>query len=158
MSEESIITKVTQDLDKVSKDSLLPGVPNTALPSPEFMEQVKRIEDSQKQKQASLSQPTTPQIISVPIVEPVRESIPIQLEYKYTGTCDNCHTVIDTILTEVEKITICIAWCNICKKSLQQQKVKPLRKEEVYGNNEHETRIPKPEKVRKVSEKKKISV
>jgi len=54
---------------------------------------------------------------------------PIQLTYKYIGTCSFCKGEVETIELDVGvkiKEHVCLAWCNNCKKKLSQRKVVKL--------------------------------
>lgn len=154
--EPVVVTKVTQNLDVLSKDSLLPGgIPASALPTPEFIEQVKRIEESEKEKPAVVGHPTTPQ--DHPKEVPAKR--PIILEYKYSGSCETCGREVDTLLLNVETANIAVAWCTSCKKSLHQQKVRPIREEVKANGNPKSTDRPAVQKtVRQVPKSGKTSL
>ena len=157
-----VVTKITQNLDMVTKEELKPplfnatNLPASVAPSKDFIEAVRRIEDAKKQPPPPTSHPTTPQIPSEATVKPV--DLPIKLEYRYSGTCYTCHQPVETLLVDIDSLFIAIAWCNVCKKSLQKQKVKPLSKGGDYGDEQFKDRPTVSKTVRNVSQTKKIPV
>lgn len=158
MASDSVqVTKVTQDLTHLSTKDLLPGaIPPEAMPTPEFIATVKRIEERKSQTPPIVSQPTVPQIPSIPA--PQQDRKPIMLEYKYTGGCPVCFNPVDTLMLSVQKTLIAMAYCTTCKADRGQKKVVPIGKEEKYGNTDVTSRVSVPKKVRKVPQSKKIPV
>lgn len=151
------ITKVTQDLTHLSTKDLLPGsIPPEAMPTPEFIATVKRIEERKNQPLPVASQPTT---LQTPLpAPPEQERKPIVLEYKYTGHCPVCFNQVDTLMLTVHKTLIAMAYCTTCKADRGQRKVVPIGKEEKHGNTNVENRVSVPKTVRKMSQSKKIPV
>ena len=99
----------------IPKD-LPPGIPQDALPTPEFLEQVKRIEEKPK----TLS-------IPIPTLTPIIEEKPIVLEYQYKGFCPTCQFPIKTIMLHIGKRLFTVAWCSNCSKEIKHQEVRPIK-------------------------------
>ncbi len=95
--------------------------------------------------------PTTP-----PPPEAPKTATPIELKYQFSGQCSLCFTSVDTIMLDVKEDVFAIAYCQNCKKTLQQQKVRKLGGE--HGTNEPEARLPLLQEVRNVSPSKKKPV
>ncbi len=142
------VKKTVQDITKISKEDLMPGIPNNAMPTPEFIATVERIE---KAKATTLPLPPNP-AVSTPI-QPHDEPkvVPVVLQYKYSGTCYSCGTEVETLIVNVGRTMSALAWCSKCKKTITQQNVKPLTetKKEVnkHGDNELQKRLPVSKKV-----------
>ena len=65
----------------------------------------------------------------MPKIEPIKQ-VPIELGYKYTGTCPQCHGDIETLMIDIEvskkQKQFAIAFCNNCKKKLKSREVVKL--------------------------------
>ena len=92
-----------------------PNVAPEALPTPEFMEALNRIEA--KQEEAKV----TPPVIPVEVV-----SDPIKLTYLFKGNCPTDKTVVETIELEADDKYYVIARCPTCKVQLETKKVVKL--------------------------------
>lgn len=96
------------------------GIPPKVAPTAEFLEAIQRIEDKAKEK------PEAPTIVT-PVVAPAPVvNKPIQLVYKFEGTCPTCHKEVDTIEFEGGVKYLLAAFCTNCKKTLQSRQVKKL--------------------------------
>lgn len=69
---------------------------------------------------------------------------PINLEYKFTGTCPNCGIEVETLQVNIAEDLVVIAYCNKDKQQLQYNKVSPLNKQNEIKNETY-TRIQKGE-------------
>jgi len=161
------VTKTVQDLDSIPLEKLAPGIPASAMPTKEFIEQVERIEKAKQKKEVpAIPIPPLPSLpASAPTVAPASIAAPetpiepIVLEYKFSGQCSLCKQPVETLIIDTEKNWWAVAWCVQCKKKRMEQRVKPLQREEVTnGSHESQTRVSKPKTLRPVSSKEKISV
>lgn len=61
--------------------------------------------------------------------QPERKPQPIALTYKYTGTCQECRTPVETIELDVPgkktKVFV-VAWCPMCKEAKNQEELTRL--------------------------------
>lgn len=112
-----------KDSGHTTKGGLL--MPPSAVPSPEFMETVQRLE----------AQALTP---TVPLADPTKapdgselklpEAKPIVLTYVYTGDCPTCIKPISTLELNVKDSHFVVAYCEICKKQLNEREERDLGK------------------------------
>lgn len=94
---------------------LPPGIPDSAAPSPEFLEAVKRIEgQTEEPTKASQHPPELP------------EAQPLKLTYKYVGECPEHRTPVDTLELDVAKSHFCIAYCASGKHQIESREVVKL--------------------------------
>jgi len=113
------------DLIKIKANGLPPGIPESAIPTPDFIVQVQRIEAQKQAAMQKVAPPLLPLLAPEPLVQAVLKEL--HLEYCYTGNCPTCSGVnISTLMIEVEKNMIAVALCESCRKSVKQIKVKPL--------------------------------
>lgn len=106
--------------------NLPPGVNPGDLPSAEFLQTIKEMEEAKNAPpppKPTVAQPTKPQTPSAQ---------PIQLTYKYTGACENGHQVA-TLETDVENKHFAIAYCLQCNKQVESREVANLKKMELFG-------------------------
>ena len=86
-----------------------------SLPNQDFIDAVNRIEKkdtpSKEDQQKDLKMP---------------EPKPISLTYLYVGECPTCRGPVTTLEIDIEKIHMCICYCNNCKKQLESRKVEKL--------------------------------
>jgi hypothetical protein len=135
------------------------GIPPEAMPTPEFIEQVKRIEEANKPK------PIAPFTVPAPVALPVKQEEPVRelsLEYRYTGSCPSClSTKISTFIINVDKLMFAIAFCENERKDIMQTPVKPIitkKKGDQDGDSSSKNGVSIPEKVRKMSSTNKRTV
>ena len=81
-------------------------------PTPEFLEQVQRIEGKKE--------PVDNTNLKMP------DPKPISLTYVFVGECPSCHGPVTTLEVDVEKEHVCICYCNNEKKQLESRKVEKL--------------------------------
>lgn len=110
---------------------LPPGVTPEMLPDPEFIKRVQEVE-GKKLHDNPVVVPNTfvprvaqPQIVSISV--PPSPPKPIELTYKFEGTCpEHTSVTVDTLLLDVARQQFAIAYCPICKTNKKQIKVVPL--------------------------------
>ena len=95
-----------------------PGVPVEAMPTPEFMEMVNRIEGEKKPAED----------VSAPSQHPseLPPTQKIQLTYKYTGECPEHRVTVDTLELDIDKNHFCIAFCPSGKHQIETKQVAKL--------------------------------
>lgn len=96
-----------------------PGVPATAMPSPEFIEQVKRIEQ-EKEKPAESHSTASQHPSELPAAQP------LILTYKYVGECPEHRNPVDTLELDVAKEHFCVAYCPSGKHQVETKGVTKL--------------------------------
>lgn len=95
-----------------------PGVPTNALPTPEFMEMVNRIESPKDVAESNPKPSQHPSELPKPI--------PLVLTYKYIGECPEHRSPIDTLELDVVKEHFCIAYCSTGKHQIETKQVAKL--------------------------------
>ena len=112
------------------------------LPTPEFEEEVLRIEKGRHRVKELDMNIKPPPILKPEDVQPgkvipgapvnyipvKREAKPIELHYKYFGECPTCFTEVKTLEIEVaeEGMFSEVAFCLSCNKQLQDKKVSKI--------------------------------
>jgi hypothetical protein len=126
MVDATKVKKVTQNLDKLTKEDLLPvGISPANLPTPEFIAAVNRIEAKKVQTIPPLpNQPSTVNTVT-PQPQNTPDKAP-ELTYKWEGACSTCHTPVATLMLNVGKLLVSVAYCSVCRKDVAQKTVKPL--------------------------------
>ena len=94
------------------------GVSPEALPTQEFIEQVKRIEDAKEEATGDSTPSQHP-----PEMPPAQ---PVVLTYKFTGECSEHRQPVDTLELDVAEKHFAIAICPTCKKQLVTREVAKL--------------------------------
>src|SRR5258708_5203153 len=127
------------------------GVTEEMLPTPEFMEQVERIENYKKPDTSSegveivtvmVDTPKGPQPLSVPKTDfvspmalsqliPEKDPEPIVLEYRFKGDCKAHKTPVVTLTIEAEntRTEAIIAYCDTGRHQVDYKKVIPIDKQ-----------------------------
>ena len=133
-------------------DNLPPNIPEEALPTPDFMEMVNRIEKTTPQVTESpttndndvimVETPTGPVPLkkasavinqdpnSPDVPSPQKQPEEIKLEYKFQGDCPKHINPVSTLTAEVDGKCIVFAYCEQCKKNIYSQTV-PIIGEEI---------------------------
>lgn len=110
-----------------TKGSSLEPLPTTAMPTPEFMEAVQRIEAEVLAPSPKLNNPAV--ALDGTKLE-VPEPKPIKLKYVFEGDCPTCRKPVSTLELQVKDSHFVIAYCETCKQQLQEREEKNLD-----GNN-----------------------
>lgn len=92
-----------------------PGISPEALPSPEFIEQINRIENKEEIQTPPSQHPTE-----------LPEAEPIKLIYLFKGQCPEHRTPIDTLELDVSDKHFVIAVCSTNKEQLETKEVASL--------------------------------
>lgn len=95
-----------------------PGVPPEALPSPEFIEQVKRIEEEKKPTEEATKPSQHPSELP--------KAIPLTIEYIWKGEHEKCRRQPSTLKLEVGGKFFSVAYCETCKEQLESKEVAKL--------------------------------
>lgn len=100
-----------------SNSPLPPGIPESAAPSPEFLEAVKRIEGQ-----------TTPEEPTKASQHPTElpKAAPLVLEYIWKGEHEKCRRQPGTLKLEVGGSFFSVAYCESCKEQLESREVNKL--------------------------------
>jgi hypothetical protein len=100
-----------------SNSPLPPGIPESAAPSPEFMETIKRLEGAKE-----------PEPSSTPSQHPTElpKAAPLVLEYVWKGEHEKCRRQPSTLKLEVGGKFFSVAYCDSCKEQLESKEVTKL--------------------------------
>jgi hypothetical protein len=97
-----------------------PGVPAGAMPSPELMEQIQRIENKKDEKPATGDSTPSQHPSSLP------PAVPLVLEYVWKGEHEKCRRQPGTLKLEVGGKFFSVAYCESCKEQLASKEVANL--------------------------------
>jgi hypothetical protein len=108
-----VVTKIKENLDAQP--------PVRQLTPEELMKIAEQKKQFQKEASKYLNQPTTP--------PKPKESVPIELQYKFSGTCPTCNTEVVTLSFEIDNMLYCIAYCDKERKQIKSQRVIPINRQ-----------------------------
>ena len=120
-------------------------IPKEALPTPEFLEMVQRIETPLKVTKPSTTDDSDVIMVDTPAgpvplprakvdgappfppkPEEVKQTEPIVLEYRFSGDCRKHNIPVSTITFDYKGETVCSAYCEQCKKNVFSRVVPQL--------------------------------
>lgn len=89
------------------------------------------LEEEEKQEDEEIKKAVEEDFNKEPAPAPQEiKPIPLELTYKWTGTCPQCHQEVETIILDIDinkkPRHFAVAYCNNCKKKLKSKQVEEL--------------------------------